>query len=200
MSRSTSQASGPRPRAVRPIWPVAALSLLVLVALVTWLASSGSGVRRAHSAGARSASGGSAIGRHGRHAAAARAPTGRPVEVATDLVGSAPMVPSDFLGLSFEVGELPRIASWSDHGDLVALMRALGPGLMRFGGVSVEEQATWASVAHPLPAWATIAITAKDLAGLAKLAAATGWKVLLTINLSHPDPARAAEEAAAAKA
>ena len=90
-------------------------------------------------------------------------------------------------------------------GDLVALLRSLGPGVLRFGGVSADEQTAWiagrsSSGGAALPRWAGTAITAHDLEGIAALARAIGWRVLLTVNLGHYDPAAAAQEAAAARA
>jgi hypothetical protein len=138
--------------------------------------------------------------------AAARAagppPAGRPVSVSLAAGPAGPAAPADFIGLSFEVRSLPTIAGYAGRGDLVALMRSLGPGVMRFGGVSADEQAAWVGPASAgaarLPAWASTAIDEGDLAGIAALARATGWRVLLTVNLGHYDPAAAASEAAAA--
>src|SRR5271157_442810 len=42
-----------------------------------------------------------------------------------------PVVPSGFLGLSFEVGSLSQLAGYANSGDLVTLLRSLGPGVMR---------------------------------------------------------------------
>jgi hypothetical protein len=108
-------------------------------------------------------------------------------------------VPSDFLGLSFETSALPQIASSARRADLVQLLRSLGQGTLRFGGVSADARVAW-SQRGALPRWASAAITERDLAGLATLAAQTGWNVLLTVNLGHYDAASAAQEAAAARA
>jgi hypothetical protein len=126
------------------------------------------------------------------------APTGRPVSVsvATHPVGQA--VAANFLGLSFEVRDLPTLAGYATKGDLVALLRSLGAGVMRFGGISADEQAAWVPAGASKPAWASTAIDEGDLAGIATLAKETGWSVLLTVNLGHYEPAAAAQEAAAA--
>ena len=63
------------------------------------------------------------------------------------------------------------------HGDLVELLRALGPGVMRFGGLSADKVAAWTGPGLPLPSWAHVAITAADLEGIARLARAAGWRV-----------------------
>ncbi len=126
---------------------------------------------------------------------------GTPVSVSVAARPVGPAVPADFLGLSFEARSLPAIAGYSGRGNLVALMRSLGPGVMRFGGISADEQAAWVGQVgngSTRPGWARVAITEADLAGLATLARETGWRVLLTVNLAHYDPAAAAQEAAAA--
>jgi hypothetical protein len=109
-----------------------------------------------------------------------------------------PVVPADFLGLSFEAASLPTIAGYAGGGDLVNLMRSLGPGVMRFGGISVDTEAGWAQ-AGAAPAWAHTAITPRDLQGIAALAQATGWHVLLGVTFGHYEPAAAAQEAQAAQ-
>ncbi len=132
-------------------------------------------------------------------ATSADPPRGAPVSVSVAAHPAGPAVPADFLGLSFEVRSLPAIAGYATRGDLVALMRSLGPGVMRFGGISADEQAAWVGDGSPRPGWARVAIDEADLAGLAALARATGWRVLLTVNLGHYDPSAAALEAAAAQ-
>jgi hypothetical protein len=125
---------------------------------------------------------------------AADAAPGLPVVVSVTPASSAPAVARDFLGLSFEVSDLPRIASYAKRGDLVTLLRSLGTGVMRFGGASADASAAW-SAGGPAPPWALTRITAADLRALGVLAARTGWSVLLTVNLGHYDPAAAAQEA-----
>ena len=109
-------------------------------------------------------------------------------------------VPRNFLGLSFEVASLPQIAAYSREGDLVSMLRSLGVGVLRFGGITADEQTAWVDEATPRPAWALGVLEAGDLRGLGNLAAASGWHVLLTLGFAHFDPEAAAREAAAAKA
>jgi hypothetical protein len=127
-------------------------------------------------------------------------PRGRPVSVSVATGPAGQAVPADFMGLSFEVRDLPTLAGYATKGDLVALLRSLGPGVMRFGGISADEQAAWVAAGASKPAWASTAIDASDLAGIAALAKETGWLVLLSVNLGHYEPTAAAQEAAAAKA
>ncbi len=107
-------------------------------------------------------------------------------------------VPEDFLGLSFELSSVPEIAGYSSRGDLVRLLRSLGGGVIRFGGISADTETAWLTEGAP-PAWAHTTIGPQQLAGIAGLAHATGWRVLLTVNLGHDEPAVAAQEAQAAQ-
>jgi hypothetical protein len=127
-------------------------------------------------------------------------PHGRPVSVSIAVRPTGPAVPADFIGLSFEVRSLPTIATYASKGDFATLLRSLGPGVMRFGGISADEQAAWVPAGASKPAWANIAIDEQDLAGIGALAKETGWKVLLTVNLGHYEPQAAAQEAAVAHA
>jgi len=123
-----------------------------------------------------------------------------PVSVSFNTRAPLPPVPRDFLGLSFELADLPRVASYAGRGDLVPLLRSLGPGVFRFGGVSADTRIAWRDRATPLPSWATGAVEAADFRNLASLSAETGWRIVLTVGLGHFEPEAAAREVAAAKA
>lgn len=126
-------------------------------------------------------------------------PTSVPLSVSIDLGRPGTRVPRGFLGLSFELSSLPRIARYAEGGDFVRMLRSLGPGVLRFGGASADTRVAWTDAATPLPAWASSAIDVGELRDLRKLAAKSGWHILLTIGLAHYDPRAAAREAAAAK-
>jgi hypothetical protein len=123
-----------------------------------------------------------------------------PVTVSIDETRPGTAVPQEFLGLSFELSSLAQIASYGEGGDLVTLLRSLGHGVLRFGGVSADTRVAWSDQATPRPSWATSVLEAGQLRELATLAARSGWHVLLTIGLAHFEPEAAAREAAAAKA
>ncbi len=130
--------------------------------------------------------------------AAKRSPT--PVAVSIDETRPGRVVPPEFLGLSFELSSLARIAGYAEGGDLVTLLRSLGHGVLRFGGVSADTRVAWTDHATPRPSWASSVLEAGELRELGTLAARSGWHVLLTIGLAHYEPEAAAREAAAAKA
>jgi hypothetical protein len=123
-----------------------------------------------------------------------------PVSVSVEAGHPGAPVPRDFLGLSFEVASLPQIASYAGDGDLVTLLRSLGVGVLRFGGVTADERVAWVDGTAGRPPWASEALDAGDLQELGALAGESGWHVLLTVGLGHYEPEAAAGEAAAAKA
>jgi len=137
--------------------------------------------------------------RHGRHHRAER-PHGRPVTVVVNSARPGARVPRDFLGLSFEMADLSRIATYAHQGDLVALMRSLGPGVMRFGGISADTNTGWSPGSSAPAPWNTRPVGPQTMSGLGELARATGWRVILTVDLGHYDPSAAAQEVRSAQA
>jgi hypothetical protein len=197
-------------RLTRVLWGLAVAVGVVLVAAIA-LSRMGSPAGHAHrdrhparTASARSAPGASKRGdpdgaaRAGGPAVASARVVGTPVSVSVAARPAGPPVSADFLGLSFEARSLPTIAGYAARGDMVALLRSLGRGVMRFGGISADEQVAWVGAGSTRPSWARVAVNEGDLAGLAALARRSGWRVLLTVNLAHYDPRAAAQEAAAA--
>ena len=123
-----------------------------------------------------------------------------PLTISVDPSSAGPAVPQDFLGLSYEVKALPQIASYAHTGNMVTLLRDLGHGSLRFGGVTADSQTAWSQPGHARPQWANSAVAGGDIASLAQLVRAAGWRTLLTLNLGHYDPQAAADETAIAKA
>jgi hypothetical protein len=121
-----------------------------------------------------------------------------PVTVAIDPFDPGRPVPQQFLGLSFEAASLAQLAKYADRGDLVRLLRSLGPGVLRFGGITADENVAWTDAETPRPAWASSVIDEADLDAIGVLARRSGWHVLLTVGLAHYEPLTAAREVAAA--
>lgn len=126
------------------------------------------------------------------------APAGVPVTVTINPLAPGPAVPRRFLGLSFEAAALAQVADLSRHGDLVKLLRSLGPGMLRFGGITADENVAWVDASTPRPAWASSIIDEAQLRAIGTLARRTGWQVLLTVGMAHFEPQAAAREVAAA--
>jgi hypothetical protein len=121
-----------------------------------------------------------------------------PVAVTINRLAPGPPVPREFLGLSFEAAALDQIAQYADRGDLVKLLRSLGPGMLRFGGITADQNVAWTDAATPRPQWASRTIDAAQLQAIGRLARRSGWRVLLTVGMAHFEPAAAAREVAAA--
>ena len=82
----------------------------------------------------------------------------------------------------------------------MTMLRSLGVGVLRFGGVTADEQVAWTDEATLRPPWALSVLEGASLSQLGRLAAASGWGVILTLGFGHYDPQAAAREAAVAKA
>jgi hypothetical protein len=131
-------------------------------------------------------------------AAEAIAPPGQPVNVAIDTLDPGRPVPQGFLGLSFEMAALGQLAQYAHHGNLVRLLRSLGLGVLRFGGITADQNVAWTDATTPRPAWASSTIGPPQLRAIGELARRSGWRVMLTVGLAHYEPATAAREVAAA--
>jgi hypothetical protein len=144
------------------------------------------------------AEGGRPLG-EGRAQPPAGAQTQPPVTVSVDRFDPGPPVPRGFLGLSFEAAALDQISQYATRGDLVAMLRSLGAGVLRFGGVTADEDVAWTDAASPRPAWASSTIGPAQMHALGVLARRSGWRVLLTVGLAHYEPTPAAREVASAR-
>ena len=129
---------------------------------------------------------------------AANAAAPDPMIVTVDTSSAGTPVPARFVGLSFDVSSTPRLAGYATRGNLVNLMRSLGPGVLRLSGNSVDVDTAWVDPGEATPSWADSTISAADFQGIATLAQATGWKIVLGIGLGHFDPNSAAREAESA--
>jgi hypothetical protein len=134
----------------------------------------------------------------GDSSAAVTAQSALPVTVAFNPLDPGRPVAQRFLGLSFEMAALTQLAQYANHGNLVELLRSLGPGMIRFGGITADENVAWTDSRTPRPAWATSTIGPTQLNELGTLARRSGWQVLLTVGMAHYEPTVAAREVAAA--
>jgi hypothetical protein len=121
-----------------------------------------------------------------------------PVNIAIESQAPGRPVPRRFLGLSFEAAALGQLVGDAHKGDLVSLLRSLGPGMLRFGGITADENVAWSDPNTPPPAWASSTIGPAQMTALGELAKGSGWQVLLTVGVAHFEPQAAAREVAAA--
>jgi len=122
---------------------------------------------------------------------------------------TGPHIPSDFVGLSYEVQQLvdPSFLSAQNSG-LIRQFRALAPtGVLRLGG-NTSEFGYWKPTAdspepeHPQvretegePKAQYYAVTVEAVKNLAEFLRATAWNCIYGIGMGTNTPARAAEEA-----
>jgi hypothetical protein len=118
-------------------------------------------------------------------------------EVRVALGHLGPPMRAGFAGLSLEMGDLPQVAQDGSRGNLVALLRGIGPGVLRFGG-STADHTTAYSPGGPVPPWARTRILPGHFDLLRALLRRSGWGAVLTADLGHLDPAAAAQMLAAA--
>jgi hypothetical protein len=133
-------------------------------------------------------------------AAASGAVTTPPAPATTITIsptGTGATLTGNAVGLSFEASDLllPSFTS----GNLSGYLRSLGTSVIRIGGNTVD-QTFWTSSGEKPPSWSIGTITDGDLAALKTLTRASGWKIVLGLNLKHFDPERAADEAEHASA
>jgi hypothetical protein len=118
-------------------------------------------------------------------------------DVRIELGRLGPVLRPGFAGLSFEMSDLPQIARDGSQGNLVELLRSIGPGVLRFGGSSADHDTAF-STGGPAPPWAKTRIIPGHFDALRALLRRAGWGVVLTVDLGHRDPATAARMLAAA--
>ncbi len=110
-----------------------------------------------------------------------------------DQTVAGPAFSTGSLGLSFEASDL-AVPGFT-KGNLAQYLKTLGSSTVRIGG-NLVDQTFWTSTGETPPSWSTATITPADLTALGTLATASGWKVILGVNMKHLDAARAADEAA----
>ncbi|HKE29477.1 MAG TPA: hypothetical protein VKB88_44310 [Bryobacteraceae bacterium] len=105
-------------------------------------------------------------------------------------------IPSDFIGLSFETGSLTGSSSAFPATNPIfqRMVAQIGPGLLRFGGNSVDKLTGWMRGARTSSTPTSI-ITSSDADAAFAFARAVGWHVLFSLNLGQGAPASDADEA-----
>lgn len=76
---------------------------------------------------------------------------------------------------------------------LFHFMRDLGPGVLRLGGNS-QDNTCWDTAQSPHPEWCKATLNAGTLRLFATAARASGWRLMLGLNLKQNDPAWAMRE------
>src|SRR2546423_15341399 len=113
-------------------------------------------------------------------AASASVSAGPSVTVTVDSGHPGGRLPTDFVGLSFEMRELGIGNLDPRRGNMVALFRTLGRGNVRISGNTLDRDTLWASgnqpAPDPLPDWVKDVVTPADVQRLGRFLTATGWR------------------------
>lgn len=134
-------------------------------------------------------------------------PASAPTRGDTSASVRVPTTPSDAseyqqgaVGLSFESTDLADQRLGSDSDDLVSIFRALNGPTLRFGGNSTDRRMFFTSDDEPAPTdWKLTEgeritrVTPSDLQRVAGFADAMGASVIVSVDLAHDDPDRAAD-------
>jgi hypothetical protein len=126
-----------------------------------------------------------------------------PLQVSTVSVAATPAgaIPLSFMGLAFDKATIYQGIFTASNSYLIALCQALGPGVLRIGGNSVD-----ATVWTPNGAGSvTGQVAPSDVNNFAAFIHATGWKCIYGVNLGGSsngttNPTLAAQEVTAATA
>ncbi len=110
----------------------------------------------------------------------------------TVAMAAAGSITSNFIGLSYEKGQMANSFFSPSNADAIGMFQRLGTSLVRIGGNSVDKT-TW----MPDGAGRTSGqVAPSDIDALAGFLQATGWSVLYGVNLAQSTPALAAAEVA----
>jgi uncharacterized protein (TIGR03437 family) len=118
-----------------------------------------------------------------------------PVTITVQPSSPGVAIPADFIGLSFESGSLASATSFPAENPVFRqMLTRIGPGLLRFGGNSVDKLTGW----QPSPRTASTpssVLATSDVDRIAALARAISWKILYSVGLGSADAASDADQA-----
>lgn len=115
------------------------------------------------------------------------------ISVDSQKIGS--FVTDDAFGISLEATDYDQLAP---GGNLAALLKTSGPGVVRIGGDSSDDT-FWTSTNEQAPTWAKVTIGPQSFEHLDAVLKDSGWKAIIGLDFKHFDPKRAADEAQIAK-
>jgi hypothetical protein len=121
--------------------------------------------------------------------------------ITVDGAHPAGRLPSDFVGLSFEMRELGIGNLDPGKGNVAAMFRTLGRSNIRIGGNTLDRDTLWVPEGqqppNPLPDWVQDVVKPTDIQRLNRLLSVIGWRTEVGINVGRWDPALGADQARA---
>jgi hypothetical protein len=119
--------------------------------------------------------------------------------IAVDFGNPGGRLPSDLVGLSFEMRELGIGNLDARKGNMVQLFKTLGRSNVRISGNTLDRDGIWLpdgqALPSPQPDWLQHVVTPSDIKRLDEFLGATGWTTEVGINLGRWDAAAAADQA-----
>ncbi|MCU1574791.1 MAG: hypothetical protein JWO93_2873 [Micrococcaceae bacterium] len=120
-------------------------------------------------------------------------------------------LPEGLTGLSIDTDSMVDSDLDPDNSNLAEVLRNTNKPVIRFGGQSVDRRYFWTSTNEPLPKWTIVPgyegdkrpivkVQPVDLERIKRLLDASDGRVVLSVDMGHFDPARAADFAAHAQA
>jgi hypothetical protein len=110
-------------------------------------------------------------------------------------------LPTDFVGLSFEMRELGIGNLDPGKGNVARMFTTLGRSNVRISGNTLDRDTLWVPQGqqppNPLPGWVFDVVTPADIQRLNRLLAVTGWRTEVGINVGRWDPVLGADQASA---
>jgi len=124
--------------------------------------------------------------------------------VNVDAEDSGGQMPDGMMGISLETDVMTDPRFEPGASTLIEQLKKMHKPVVRFGGQAVDRRFFWTSTDEPLPAWKlvpafngdtrpVVRVTPADLQRLNRMAVAADARILLTADLGHFDPERAAD-------
>jgi uncharacterized protein (TIGR03437 family) len=123
-----------------------------------------------------------------------------PVTVAAHPTSPGGAIPTGFMGLSFESGNLASTTAFpAENAVFRRMLSQIGPGLLRFGGNSVDKLTGWQAspriTTQASSATPSSVIASSDVDRILALARVVNWKILYSVGLGTADAASDADQA-----
>lgn len=118
------------------------------------------------------------------------------ITVLSDYLLRNTIIPSDFLGFSYEMSQLTDNSRYlhPDNLVLVQMMKNLGNGILRVGGNS-SDKISWTGMPR-IDYMGKDSLTTTDVDTFSRFVNLTGWKVIWGLNLGENNPEKNSNEAA----
>jgi hypothetical protein len=111
--------------------------------------------------------------------------TGTTVTATVKVTGGTPIgkLPAGSAGFSFEKSHMSDGFFTATHASLIAMLKLLGPGVVRIGADDVNNSVWVPSATFVKPGTTSPNVGTAEVDALAEFLAATGWKAIYAVNM-----------------